>query len=423
MTTTRQSERQRELRRRAAVAVLGSLLIHVCLVSIMGPWWVTGADPVDVQPLERDDNFVVDAQYDVEETPVEPPVEREPEPAKLAELEDPDPEPAPEEPPADEQPVEIVPIDRKVVEQVTNEEVPTDAKYLSDQANRVEEETRAREVMLEDATPSNEDEPEPPEMTSDEALPANDQEIAALAPEEQRPRPSFEPREASPVPELREKEDEELPGRDPVVVKKREKAPPRQLLIPDAAAYEEVFAQRDDSVREHAETHRKQDRKRLMPGYGELTRNVKRSLENNIYEVRPGNHTGVNAHAAVWASYVGAIHRKIHLRWANGYLMDLDLREPVGSPLNNAELNAKLEFVIRAEDGEVESVNIVRSSGQLRFDAQAVTIAYQIGPHPNPPRQIVSPNGKVYIHWNFWRDQRQCGTFGASVFLVETDEG
>jgi hypothetical protein len=27
----------------------------------------------------------------------------------------------------------------------------------------------------------------------------------------------------------------------------------------------------------------------------------------------------------------------------------------------------------------------------------------------------------VYLHWNFWRDQRQCGVFGASIFLVEKD--
>lgn len=405
---------------------MASILFHVCILSVLAPIITREQEPIEVGNVENESNFVVETTYDVEEdTPVEPLPEPEPELAKLEEPEPPEPEPEkPEEPAEPQKEPELRPIDRKIVEQVTNEEVPTEAKYLSDQANKVEEETRAREVTLEDAVPSNEKDPEPPEMTNQESVPTPDaQEMAALAPQEQRPRPAVEPREAQPETEVREQEDEELPGRDPVIIKDREKPNPRRLLIPDASAYEEVFAQRDETVREHSETHVRENKKRLMPGYGELTKNVRQSLENNIYEVKPGNHTGVNAYAAVWASYVGAIHRKIHVRWANGYLMDLDLREPVGSPLNDANLNALLEFVIRAEDGEVEAVNIVRSSGQLRFDAQAVTIAYQIGPHPNPPKQIVSRNGKVYIHWNFWRDQRQCGTFGASVFLVDSDEG
>ena len=62
--------------------------------------------------------------------------------------------------------------------------------------------------------------------------------------------------------------------------------------------------------------------------------------------------------------------------------------------MNDPTLNTLLEFVIRADDGEVESVNIVRSSGQLRFDAQAVAIAHSIGPHPEAPSELVSPDGR-----------------------------
>ena len=28
-----------------------------------------------------------------------------------------------------------------------------------------------------------------------------------------------------------------------------------------------------------------------------------------------------------------------------------------------------------------------------------------------------SPDGKAYIHWTYWRDQRQCGVFGVKVFI------
>jgi hypothetical protein len=33
----------------------------------------------------------------------------------------------------------------------------------------------------------------------------------------------------------------------------------------------------------------------------------------------------------------------------------------------------------------------------------------------------VSPNGKIYVHWTFYRDGRQCGVFGASIYLMTTD--
>lgn len=219
-------------------------------------------------------------------------------------------------------------------------------------------------------------------------------------------------------PEQEERESEEM-ARDPVI---RERRPdPQKLLMPDPSNYERVFAERDQAVREHSEANR--PRKRLFEGYEALNGKVKASLQSFDHAVKPGNHTGVRGQRSVYGSYIGTIHRKIHMRWANRYLMDLDMYEPRGSPMNDPQLNTKLEFVIRADDGTVETVNIVSGSGQVRFDAQALSIAYAIGPQPNPPPEIVSPDGRVYIHWNFWRDQRQCGVFGASVFLVDTDEG
>ena len=40
------------------------------------------------------------------------------------------------------------------------------------------------------------------------------------------------------------------------------------------------------------------------------------------------------------------------------------------------------------------------------------------GRFPAPPPQIRSGNGKVYIHWDFHRDERACGTFGAEAFIL-----
>lgn len=204
------------------------------------------------------------------------------------------------------------------------------------------------------------------------------------------------------------------PPVSPVILQQR--PDPRALLVPDAQVYERIFEQADVQA---AATARERARgKRLFEGYEEESLAVQTALKSFSQNVRPGNHVGVNPKSGAFGSYIGAIHQKIHGRWAHGYLMDLDLHEPAGSPMNDPNLNTTLEFVIRATDGVVESVHIVRSSGQLRFDAQAVAVAHAIGPHPNPPPSLVSPDGRVYVHWNFWRDQRQCGLFGARIYLV-----
>ena len=229
------------------------------------------------------------------------------------------------------------------------------------------------------------------------------------------PAPPEPPQAVDPVPV-----EETPPPRSPVILEP-EPADPKRILIPTAAAYDQVFASRDADRAARAKELSKG--RRLMPNYEKTQAAIGTSLKSFGHAVKPGNHAGVNRKSSAFGSYIGVIHHKIHERWAHSYLMELDLHEPAGSPMNDPSLNTMLEFVIRADDGEVEAVNIVRSSGQMRFDAQAVAIAHGIGPHPEAPPELVSPDGRVYVHWNFWRDQRQCGTFGASVFIVSERGG
>lgn len=297
------------------------------------------------------------------------------------------------------------------------DEFVVETRYEEDE-QVVEEEPPVEPVPQPEPEPEVVEIPEPPEPEPEpdpvEPDYREDDERAPQAMDIIPPTPEEEP-ETTEVAETAEE-----PPMDPVILEKP-KPDPTKLLMPDPSAYDRVFAAKDVEASERAEKTRQDSKKRLFPGYEALSKNVRSSLINHGHEVRVGNHQGVDSKSGGYASYVGLIHHKIHERWANNYLIDLDLHEPGGSPMNNPQLNTKLEFVISAQDGTVESVNIVRSSGQLRFDAQAIAIAHQIGPHPNPPPALVSPNGKVYMHWNFWRDQRQCGPFGASVFIVNSE--
>ena len=72
-------------------------------------------------------------------------------------------------------------------------------------------------------------------------------------------------------------------------------------------------------------------------------------------------------------------------------------------------------------DGTVQKVGVVRMSGYLPFDAAAVDVIYSAGPYPDPPREIRSPDGKIYLQWTFHRDERQCTpAYARPVILAES---
>ncbi len=140
------------------------------------------------------------------------------------------------------------------------------------------------------------------------------------------------------------------------------------------------------------------------------------AIENYVPHVRTGNQTALRAAHSPFARYLSDMHRRIHHYWADGYLIDL-LSLGDHHPLNDFNLRTDLEIVVD-QSGNVAQVGVVRTSGQMQFDAAAVDSAYRSGPHPSPPREILSGDGRVYLHWGFYRNARQCGTFNATPFLL-----
>lgn len=414
-----------------------SVLAHLVVLAIFLP-------PKLAEWVDQDDDqqdFEVTTTFDTELA--------EPDEAELEELAEApipelvEPEEEKEEPEDQEEPEEEElerpdpDVDRKVVDQRTNEEMPEEADYLSEQANTVDDETRAEETTDKNVLPGEDvpddieelagGEPEPEEGDESEEEVEEVAEADKDEPDDttQEPAPEDMARqEQETAPEVQEAPQEEGLSQprenvteSPVVRKKNDQPSPHELFQPSAEDYEEVFGDHDRELAENLEEE-PQGRK-ILAGWQERQEAVRASLENHITEVKPGNHTGVNAKPSVYATYINRIHRKIHARWGAGFLPHLDTNFGPGHPLNDSKLHSKLEFVIDAASGAVDSVNIVNSSGHTMYDAEAVAISYSVGPHKNPPGEIVSPDGKVYVHWNFWRDQRQCGPFGASIYIVD----
>lgn len=155
------------------------------------------------------------------------------------------------------------------------------------------------------------------------------------------------------------------------------------------------------------------------PREGRFERKLKRirlALENFVPEVRPGNQTALSTRANPFAVYIARMHRKIHRLWGYGFLEDLN-NKPDRNPMNDMKLWTMVEVIVKP-DGTVRKTTVVRPSGLITFDVAALDTVLSSAPFSRTPRAIRSKDGDVYMHWRFHRDQRQCGTFGVSPYIL-----
>jgi TonB family protein len=184
----------------------------------------------------------------------------------------------------------------------------------------------------------------------------------------------------------------------------------------DREAYVEVFGSRDD--RERAAVASSAASSSAFGDHSGRWERTRAALENFDVHVRPGTETSLNTRSDAVAGYIHYLHNKIHEPWWR-YLAHLDLYVGAADGLADQSLMALLEFAVTRE-GDVADVRIVDGSGQLNFDMTAVDLLYEIGPHRPPPPGMLSSDGRAYVRWSFHRDQRGCGTFGASAHRVAT---
>jgi outer membrane biosynthesis protein TonB len=380
--------------------------------------------PTELAQKKKDEQKAAEAKKDPEV--VVPPLPPMPEP------------PAPPPPPPPDRGHE------KIVDQETEkqEPPPTDADYLAQSNHKAKEQTRARNTTLEKA-PRTQPEDQLPTAEKDKIAELEDQK-SALGRKAPQVTPHADPEAAT-------AEQREAARRSPLAL--RDPAPRTHELTPQTAdpslpkaADGEVAISRParglpaDPARANnakrvklalaqkdfeylfgadAEAERRLAQKQRSTRSGKLQQRMARvqaALENFVPEIREGNISELSTRAAPFAAYIARMHRSIHKLWGFGQLEDWD--ELSGSsPLNNSHLATTLEMVLN-RDGTVEKVGVVRMSGYLPFDAAAVDVVYSAGPYPDPPREIRSPDGKIYL---FHRDERQCTpAYARPVILAES---
>lgn len=183
--------------------------------------------------------------------------------------------------------------------------------------------------------------------------------------------------------------------------------------------FEQTFGS-EELTRQREAAQVAQRRSRLRgSGRGQRWRKFKAAIENFVPNVKPGNQTALNAAADPFAHYLATIHRSIHREFAMGFLRNLPMG---GGAFDDNSLRTKLEISIN-RDGSLHKVGVVRTSGFLPFDYGAFDAVVRAGPFATPPRKILSGDGRVYVHWGFYRNHRQCGTFNASMYILNGPQG
>jgi TonB family protein len=412
--------------------------------------------PPDLPALEppKDDSALEKLKPEAKK---EPP-KKKPEKTPLAQKDEPKPKPEPEivvppMPPMPEPPPPPPPEKHDNMKSVdldhSNDQVSPNAKFLAEKNNKTAEETRATETNLEKNRQGEQQPASAPSNRQDDKIGGQQEQIRQLADEKSaagRAAPSVTPHEKPELasqderreksllalrdpaprthevtpetadPSLPHAPDGDLSDRKPTTrgnPSQADRAKGKQVkLAITGSDYEYIFGADAEAERRLA----KKMKSTKAGKFRERQARVQSSLENFIPEVRPGNQTALNTRAAPFAAFVARMHRSIHLLWGFGALEDWD-ELGSSSPLNNPNLLTTLEMVLNS-DGTLDKVTIVKASGYLPYDTAAIDTAFAAGPYPDPPREIRSANGKIYVHWRFYRDGRQCATSGVDYFIL-----
>lgn len=146
------------------------------------------------------------------------------------------------------------------------------------------------------------------------------------------------------------------------------------------------------------------------------------AIENYVSSVKPGNQTALNSARSPFATYLHSIHNRIHPIFADSFLGSLDSL-PRTHPLNDPKMVTRLEIVL-SKEGQVVKMGIVKTSGMTAFDVAALDSVQRASPFGPAPSAIVSPDNRVYLHWEFHRDEVfACSTMNARPFILNVPPG
>lgn len=137
------------------------------------------------------------------------------------------------------------------------------------------------------------------------------------------------------------------------------------------------------------------------------------AIENYIPTAREGTTTALNTARVPFSTYLNQIHNRLHPIFADRFLASLD-GLPGDHPANRSGISTNLEIVLDPADGRIVRMGVTKASGTTIFDVNALEAVQRASPFGAAPTTIVSPDGNVYLHWEFHREPNlACSTYFA----------
>jgi hypothetical protein len=146
------------------------------------------------------------------------------------------------------------------------------------------------------------------------------------------------------------------------------------------------------------------------------------AIENYVATVKLGNQTALNTAGVPFATYLNRIHNRLHPIFAVNYLGFLD-GLPGSAGLHDNDMKTNLEIVLNQANGSIVKMGVTHTSGVTAFDISALESVQRASPFGAPPAAIVSPDGNVYLHWEFHRNPLlACSTYFARPFIIKVPQ-
>ncbi len=136
--------------------------------------------------------------------------------------------------------------------------------------------------------------------------------------------------------------------------------------------------------------------------------------------VTPYNTTALRGAIRGFATYIHAIHNRIHPIFAEQDLASLAGR-PKTDALNDLTLMTRIEIVLDGNTGKIVRMGVIKTSGVTAYDVTVLTAIDRAAPFGKAPDEIASTDGNVYLQWEFHRDPIDaCTTRNAWPFMLKS---
>jgi hypothetical protein len=143
----------------------------------------------------------------------------------------------------------------------------------------------------------------------------------------------------------------------------------------------------------------------------------KPAIENYDPSVKLGDETALNAAENPFAEYLHDIHNRLHPIFGDEFLGS-GLASSQG--LDDMSLVTHVELVLSKDEGKIVRMGVTKRSGSTVFDAVALEALDRASPFGKAPDIIASPDGNVYLHWEFHRDPFDaCSTRNAHPIMLK----